>query len=73
MERKAIPVVFTPDNEPYIGRFMLTDHQNMACQVIAQAISIALSISELIRRGYLFRRTCSSSRLGGARGYPPLP
>jgi len=33
---------------------VLTDHQKMACQVIAQAISIALSIRELIRQGYLF-------------------
>lgn len=32
----------------------LTDHQQMACQVIAQAISITLSIRELIRQGYLF-------------------
>jgi len=32
----------------------LSDHQEMACQVIAQAISIALSIRELIRQGYLF-------------------
>ena len=75
-----IPVVFTPDNEPYLGRTLLfhfdqliasamkqnavtapsshgrvlTDHQNMACQVIAQALSITLSIRELIRQGYLF-------------------
>jgi len=33
---------------------VLSDHQNMACQVIAQALSIALSIRELIRQGYLF-------------------
>lgn len=33
---------------------VLRDHQNMACQVIAQAISITLSIRELIRQGYLF-------------------
>lgn len=32
----------------------LTDHQRMACQVIAQALSITLSIRELIRQGYLF-------------------
>jgi hypothetical protein len=32
----------------------LTDHQKMACQVIAQSLSIALSIRELIRQGYLF-------------------
>ncbi|MGD0832184.1 MAG: hypothetical protein ABR907_14670 [Terracidiphilus sp.] len=80
MESKAIPVVFTPDNEPYLGRHLLfcfdqlicsameqnaitaptshklilSDHQNMACQVIAQSLSIALSIRELIRQGYLF-------------------
>jgi len=80
MEAKSIPAVFTPDNEPYLGRELLfhfdqlicsameansslaptshgrdlTDHQKMACQVIAQAISIALSIRELIRQGYLF-------------------
>ncbi len=80
MEVKEIPVVFTPDNEPYLGRPLLfhfdqlicsameananiaptshgrtlTDHQEMACQVIAQSLSIALSIRELIRQGYLF-------------------
>jgi len=32
----------------------LSDNQKMACQVIAQAISLALSIRELIRQGYLF-------------------
>jgi hypothetical protein len=78
--RKAVPVVFTPDNEPYLGRELLlhfdllissameqnstaaprshgrplSDHQNMASQVIAQALSIALSVRELIRQGYLF-------------------
>jgi len=80
MEPKTITVVFTPENEPYLGRQLLfqfdqliffamkqnndaapashgrnlTDHQHMACQVIAQAISITLSIRELIRQGYLF-------------------
>jgi len=80
MESKAMSVVFTPDNEPYLGRDLLfhfdqiissvieqnavtaptshgralTDHQGMACQVIPQAISITLSIRELIRQGYLF-------------------
>lgn len=75
-----MPVVFTPDNEPYLGladlavfdqlicsameqnaiiapashRRALTDHQKMACQVIAQALSIAFSIRELIRQGFLF-------------------
>jgi len=33
---------------------VLTDHQKMACQVIAQALSIMLAIRELIRQGYLF-------------------
>ncbi len=73
-------VVFTPDNEPYLGRALLfhfdqiicsameqnastapkshdralTAHQRMACQVIPQALSITLSIRELIRQGYLF-------------------
>ena len=32
----------------------LTDQQRMACQVIPQALSIMLSIRELIRQGYLF-------------------
>jgi hypothetical protein len=75
-----IPTVFTPDNEPYLGRPLLTqfdheivsvmeqsnrtaalthaidmtDHQKMACVVIPQALSIILSIRELIRQGYLF-------------------
>lgn len=39
---------------PYSHEQSLSDHQKMACQVIAQAISIALSIRELIRQGYLF-------------------
>jgi hypothetical protein len=80
MNAKDIPVVFTPDNEPYLGladlmffdqlicsameqnaitaptshHRTLTDHQKMACQVIAQSLSLALSIRELIRQGYLF-------------------
>jgi hypothetical protein len=80
VEARNITVVFTPDNEPYLGRTLLfhfdqlicsameqnatvaptshrrvlTDGQKMACQVIAQALSIALSIRELIRQGYLF-------------------
>jgi hypothetical protein len=79
-EPKGVPVVFTPDNEPYLGRNLLfrfdqlissvmeqhagtaptshgrvlSDHQRMACQVIPQALSITLSIRELIRQGYLF-------------------
>lgn len=80
MHPEMTPVVFTPDNEPYLGRKLLfhfdqltssameqnavtaptshsrtlTGHQRMACQVIAQALSITLSIRELIRQGYLF-------------------
>ena len=80
MSAEMPPVVFSPDNEPYLGRTLLfhfdqlisstmeknaevapnthgrklTDHQQMACQVIAQSLSIALSIRELIRQGYLF-------------------
>jgi len=80
MNGKKHPAVFTPDNEPYLGRALLfhfdqlicsameqnsivaptshtrvlTDNQKMACQVVAQALSIALSIRELIRQGYLF-------------------
>lgn len=78
--REGMPVVFTPDNEPYLGRNLLyhfdqiissameqnaktapkshgrhlSDHQRMACQVIAQSLSITLSIREMIRQGYLF-------------------
>ena len=74
------PAVFSPSNEPYLGRDLLhrfdkviptvlqqnqitakhthgialTDHQRMACIVIPQAVSLALSIRELIRQGYLF-------------------
>ena len=73
-------VVFTPGNEPYLGRELLfhfdqmicacleqnaqiapqshlialSDLQKAACQLIPQGISIALSIRELIRQGYLF-------------------
>lgn len=39
---------------PTTHRRTLTDQQQMACQVIPQALSIALSIRELIRQGYLF-------------------
>lgn len=79
-ESQMAPIVFTPDNEPYLGRKLLfhfdqlissvmeqnaataptshgrklSEHQSMACQVVAQAISITLSIRELIRQGYLF-------------------
>lgn len=73
-------VVFTPGDEPYLGRELLFHYdqmilsllkingdlaplsheiklsnlQKMACQVIPQSISLALSIRELIRQGYLF-------------------
>jgi hypothetical protein len=72
--------VFTPDNEPYLGRKLLfhfdkmisacleqnakvaphthlirlSDLQQAACLLIPQGISIALSIRELVRQGYLF-------------------
>jgi hypothetical protein len=74
------PIIFTPENEPYLGQTLLfhldqiicatmeqnakvapfscskklTDPQQMASQVIPQAISLMLSIRELIRQGYLF-------------------
>ncbi len=76
------PPVYTPDNEPYLGRasvlafdqqisFTLYVNQYIAaytranseklstlqratCQIIPQGISLALSIRELIRQGYLF-------------------
>jgi len=94
MEPEARPVVFTPANEPYLGRPLLfhldqliisameqnavtapmshdrvlTDHQEMACLVIAQALSITLSMRELIRQGYLCQRdpvACSDPRNDG--------
>jgi len=75
-----MPAVFTPDNEPYLGRELLfqfdklicacmelnskcapTSHgrplsslQRALCILVPQTISIALSIRELIRQGYLF-------------------
>lgn len=39
---------------PLSFNMILTEHQVMASQVIAQALSITLSIRELIRQGYLF-------------------
>lgn len=39
---------------PTSHKRVLTDEQKMASQVVAQALSIALSIRELIRQGYLF-------------------
>jgi hypothetical protein len=80
MKPERPPIVFTPDNEPYLGRELLfhfdelicsaldqnaitapyshkislSEQQKMACQVIAQALNIALAIRELVRQGYLF-------------------
>jgi hypothetical protein len=76
MDPELTPVIFTPDNEPYLGRELLfhfdqlissameqnsitaptshgrilTDHQSMACQIIAQALSITLSIGNSFDR-----------------------
>lgn len=86
MERQDDPPVFTPDNEPYLGRESvyvldtvisntvpvnarmgelsrrhsptLTPLQQAACDIIPQGISIALSIRELVRQGYLFGAAC---------------
>lgn len=80
MAQSTRPAIYTPDNEPYLGRELLlrldktiptvlqqnlstarqthgaelTDQQRMACIVIPQAVSLALSIRELVRQGYLF-------------------
>lgn len=74
------PMIYTPENEPYLGRpslqhldelivkalavnsytarsthgVPLSDLQQMACIVVPQAVSLTLSIRELIRQGYLF-------------------
>jgi len=79
MEKKE-SAIYTPDDEPYLGRETVfafdkaivaclktneriapythkiekSDLQWAACQIIPQGISIALSIRELIRQGYLF-------------------
>ena len=79
-KENSIPVIYTPDNEPYLGRKLLfhfdqiissameqnanaaltsqgkslSDQQKMACTIIPQAVSLMLSIRELIRQGYLF-------------------
>ena len=73
-------VVFTPSDEPYLGRHLLyvfdelicscldlnsrcapkshdrqlTDFQRALCILVPQTITLALSIRELIRQGYLF-------------------
>ncbi|MBQ4864606.1 hypothetical protein J8L98_23260 [Pseudoalteromonas sp. MMG013] len=80
MNEEKMKVVFTPSDEPYLGRELLfhydqmiscclevnadvaplshkldlSSSQKMACQVIPQSISLALSIRELIRQGYVF-------------------
>ncbi|MGO9273865.1 MAG: DUF5677 domain-containing protein [Terriglobia bacterium] len=72
--------IFTPDDEPYLGRQLLfhfdnlicaclelnskcaaashartlSDFQRALCILVPQTISLALSIRELIRQGYLF-------------------
>lgn len=74
------PLIFTPSNEPYLGRQSLfafdelisatlnlnqhvapitragemTDLQRALCQIIPSALSISLSIRELIRQGYIY-------------------
>ncbi|MEM3101197.1 MAG: DUF5677 domain-containing protein [Candidatus Nitrosotenuis sp.] len=53
---KAI-VVCMKTNEniaPYTHKIEKSDLQWAACQLIPQGISIALSIRELVRQGYLF-------------------
>jgi len=49
----------------------LDDRQNMASQVIPQALSIALSIRELIRQGFLFGANLLLRPLS-ERDLPPL-
>lgn len=77
---KEASAVYTPGNEPYLGRETVLAFDNLiiacmnanehiapytckikksdlqwaACQIIPQGISIALSIRELVRQGYLF-------------------
>lgn len=77
---KKKTLIYTPDNEPYLGRETLlafdkaiianmktnekiapytykiekSDLQTTACHIVPQGISIALSIRELVRQGYLF-------------------
>jgi hypothetical protein len=73
-------VIFTPENEPYLGRQAvhqfdrlivvslqrneelagksrdadLSDLQLAACQIVPQALKLALAQRELVRQGYLF-------------------
>src|SRR5216683_6350608 len=76
----GVPIIFTPGNEPYLGRELLRafdelivcclEHnqtipsrtrivanksvlQEAACILIPQGVSLALSIRELVRQGYL--------------------
>jgi len=75
-----MPVIFTPSDEPYLGRELLfsfdnlisaclelnakcapashrgplSDFQRALCILVPQTITLALSIRELIRQGYLF-------------------
>jgi len=78
-QTSEVPIIFTPDNEPYLGRGLLTAFdqpivcclennqeiarthavanksvlQEAACILIPQGVSLALSIRELVRQGYL--------------------
>ena len=78
--KENIPPIFTPGDEPYLGRTLLHSFDELICSVletnrefaleshkgyrtglqragsvlIPQAISLSLSIRELIRQGYLF-------------------
>ena len=80
MTKDRPPPVFTPDDEPYLGRHPLfvldqlipsaldlhhevavkTHEEGLnplqlaACQLIPQGVSLALTIREMIRQGYLF-------------------
>jgi len=75
-----VKIIFTPDDEPYLGRETVhvfdqlivacmkanasiaprthqiekNDLQWAACQIIPSGISVALSIRELVRQGYLY-------------------
>ncbi len=79
-KRNFAGVIFTPDDEPYLGRETVrvfdnlivvcmkenahvapgtwkikrNDLQSAACQIIPSGISLALSIRELVRQGYLY-------------------
>ena len=79
-QTQEVPIIFTPDNEPYLGRELLrafdqlivcclehnqtiarrtrseankTVLQEAACILIPQGVSLALSVRELVRQGYL--------------------